>query len=433
MTTQPVGPRRGVPTLAVGIVALEFATAVSRFVASTLLPVISPDLEAEDQLALLVAGTSLGLFVALPLSSSVLRILGTQRTLGIGVAGYVGGLLAAAIATDAVIFGLSQFISGLAGGILAVFGISAAIRHLEDSVRAKVVAASAAMWILPALVGPVATLGLEHLIGWRWTLLVPAPAVLIGRFLVVRAIRGDSRSESVRRHPRRSLLIPLGAAMIIFAGPVWPVAAAGLVTALLGVTAVMPPGTMTLHRGSPSALAAMMLFGAGYFGADSLITLLLTDEFSADLSQSAVVLSAAPVAWGLTSAVSTQFSVRSFERRLPFAGMLLAAVGISALAEASWVMAVAAWGAAGVGVGLAYPRLYVAASTARGSSLSSSELAVAVITAEVFGGLIGQSVGGAVGSSAGFGGLTAAFAVFAVCLFAAAVAATRRDDSAAPR
>lgn len=75
-------------------------------------------------------------------------------------------------------FALGQFTSGLAGGLLAVFGISSAIRHLDERLRIRVVAASSAMWIVPALAGPAATLGLEHLVGWRWILLVPVPFVL---------------------------------------------------------------------------------------------------------------------------------------------------------------------------------------------------------------------------------------------------------------
>lgn len=45
----------------------------------------------------------------------------------------------------------------------------------------------------------------------------------------------------------------------------------------------------------------MTLFAVGYFGADSLITVLLTDTYRATLGQAAVVLSAAPLAWALTS------------------------------------------------------------------------------------------------------------------------------------
>jgi predicted MFS family arabinose efflux permease len=123
--------------LAVGIVALEFAAAVSRFVASTLLPVIAEDVRARDHLALLVAGSSLGLFVALPVATRVVRTLGSRQSLGVGVVAYAGGLVVAATARQAWIFMLGQFAGGLASGLLAVFGISAAIQHLDEGLRAR--------------------------------------------------------------------------------------------------------------------------------------------------------------------------------------------------------------------------------------------------------------------------------------------------------
>ena len=66
--------------LAVSIVALEFAAAVSSFVSSTKLPTVARDLQARDRLALLVAGSTLGLFAALPLATRVVHRLGPRGT-----------------------------------------------------------------------------------------------------------------------------------------------------------------------------------------------------------------------------------------------------------------------------------------------------------------------------------------------------------------
>lgn len=260
--------------LAVGIVALEFAAAVSSFVGSTLLPTVARDLDARGQLGLLVAGSTLGLFVALPVATRVVRRLGTGGTLTVGVVLYLGGAALAATSPAAWIFASGQFVGGLAGGLLAVFGISAAIRQLDADLRVRVIAASSAMWILPALVGPAATLALEHLLGWRWTLLVPVPVVLVGRFLVIRARRADHQEE--QSHPRplwRTLLVPIGVSGLVLTsghGSWWPIAVAGAVVSCLGVTTILPAGTARLRRGAPAALAAMLLFATGYFGADSL-------------------------------------------------------------------------------------------------------------------------------------------------------------------
>lgn len=191
-----------------GIVALEFAAAVSSFVSSTLLPSVARDLEARDRLGLLIAGSTIGLFVALPLASRIVGRLGAARTLSVGLIGYVGGAVVTATSRTAWVFAAGQFGGGLASGLLAVLGISAIIAHLDGELRVRVIAASSAMWIVPALVGPPVTLAVDHAFGWRWALLLPVPIVLVGRMLVVRAARPDGVDDEQSRRPLgRTLLI----------------------------------------------------------------------------------------------------------------------------------------------------------------------------------------------------------------------------------
>jgi MFS family permease len=420
--------------LAVGIVALEFAAAVTSFVASTLLPIVADDLDARNKLALLIAGSTLGLFVALPLASRVLRRLGPRGTLAAGMLAYIGGLILAATARGAWMFALGQFCNGLASGLLAVFGISSAIRHLDEQLRMRVVAVSSAMWILPAMVGPAVTLGLEHLVGWRWTLLVPVPFVLLGRLLVVRAVRDDPPDQAASRPVGRTLLVPLGAACVVLSMGWWPLAIIGAGTAAVGMVAILPAGTARLRPGTPAALGAMVLFAFGYFGADSLITVLLTSGFQVSLGQAAIVLSAAPLAWGVTSLLATRFTSARNKWVFPTVGLSLTALGAIVLAVelvvgGSFVVALVAWAVGGIGVGLAYPGLYVRATTAGSSRFTTSELATAVITAECVGQLLGRAVGGTLSSANDTGGLFASYLLFAVALLASAGAASRTSTS----
>lgn len=414
--------RAGPLFLAVGIVALEFAAAVTGFVASSLLPIVAADLGARNDLGLLIAGSTLGLFVALPLASRVLGRLGPRGTLAVGMAAYLGGLLLAATARTAWMFALGQFSAGLASGLLAIFGISSAIRHLDDRLRIRVVAVSSAMWIVPALVGPAATLGLEHLVGWRWTLLLPVPFVLFGRLLVVRAARGEPSTEDGQRPLAKTLTVPLGAALVVFSAGSWPLALAGAAITVAGTIAILPPGTARLRPGTPAALGAMVLFAIGYFGADSLITVLLTSGFGVSIGQAAIVLSAAPLGWAVTSLVAAKFTTARF----PVVGLGMTALGTAVLAlGGSFATALAAWAVAGIGVGLAYPGLYIRATTAGSSGFTAAELATAVITAECVGQLLGRAVGGALSSSVT--GLSASYALFAASLAAATYAAARRE------
>lgn len=412
--------------LAVGIVALEFAGAVVNFVSSTLLPTVTHDLHARHQLGLLLAGTVLGFFIALPLASRILSSVGTSRTLTIGLIGYLAGAVVAATSRVAVVFAAGQFVGGFASGLLAVFGISSVIKHLDYRWRVRVFAASSAMWILPALVGPAATLALEHLIGWRWTMLVPLPIVLVGRTLVARVAKMDSTAADSHRPVGRTLLVPVGVAGIVLAGSLWPVAMVGAAVALVGVARIMPPGTVRLTHGVPAALGALTLFAVGYFGADGLITVLLTSGYHASLARAAIVLSGAPLAWAVTSLVLPRI-MRNGRQVPSVIGLTLAAVatttlGVTLLVSPSFPVALVAWTVGGIGVGTMYPGLYLACtSTDRAHGLSAADLATAAITAEAFGSMLGRAIGGAVILA----GPVVTYVVFGAFLFAGAAASRR--------
>ncbi|WP_133853538.1 MFS transporter [Labedaea rhizosphaerae] len=414
---------RGALALASGVVVLEFAAAVATFVFATLLPAVAAELRAQAHLGLLLAGATLGLFTALPLASRVLHRLGPGRTLALGVLGYLGGLALAATARSPLVFGAGEFLNGFAGGLLAVYGMSAVIDHLDDALRAKVVAASSAMWILPALVAPPVTLLLQHAVGWRWTLLLPLPFVLAGRLLVVRAVPGETRSPG--RPLGRTLLIPVGVATLVLS-PWWPAMLGGAVVATVGVVAILPEGTARLRRGAPASLAALALFGAGYFGAHAMVTVLLTDGYHASIGQAAAVLSAGSLAWGLSTLVISRL------RWAPpaWAGLAITTAATLTLAvTSSFPVAVVVWTLGGMGIGLAYPRVYLSATT--DSSIPATELATAAITAEGFGALFGRAAGGAVVSLAVGAGLavphalTIAYVVFGITLAGATVVAGR--------
>jgi len=119
-------------------------------------------------------------------------------------------------------------------------------------------------------------------------------------------------------------------------------------------------------------------------------------------------------------------------------GAAVAALAGTLLVSTAFGAALLAWILAGVGVGLAYPTLYIVSTTPATGGLTAAKLATAVITAEAFGGVLGQAAGGAVvWLSATLGlprsnGLTAAYGMFALFLFASAMAAARGTPASTP-
>ena len=420
--------------LAGGVVALEFAAAVSTFVAAALLPLIEIDLSAQRQVPLLLAGGTIGMFAALPVADRVISRFDASRVLAVGLLMTLAGSGISAAAANAWMFGAGRLVAGVAGGLLAVFGFSAAIKHLEDSLRLKFVAAMSAMWILPATVGPSVTLAVEQVTGWRIALLLPLPLIVVGRLLVLRAVPVEVPKTSHERPLVKTLLVPVGVtgAVLLIQTDFWYLTPFALGLALVGFFALMPAGTGRLAPVAPAALAGLTLFGFGYFGAGSLVTLMFTQTFGTTLFEAGVALSLAPIAWALASLVATRVGEQGAP---PVWGMSVAALGLAVVATTGWaggwwVVALVAWTFVGLGVGLSYPGLYLRATTQDGS-FSATQLATAAITTESFGALIGSTLGGGLGSLSGDLGLGRAqawclvFLAFAAVLALAAVAAGR--------
>jgi hypothetical protein len=241
----------------------------------------------------------------------------------------------------------------------------------------------------------------------------------LGLLLAGPGVATAAPDEPAQRPVVRTLLVPAGGALLLATRSPVPIAA-GAVVALVGVAGLLPAGTARLRSGPPAALAAMLLFATGWFGADGLVTVLFTDGYGTSVGRAAIVLSAAPLAWAVTSLATPRTAP-------PAVGLALAATGVAVVAaSSSYGLGLVAWTLAGAGVGLAYPGLYLRCTPASGPAAA---LATAVITAEALGALLGSAAGGVLASTAG---LTPAYGAFAAVLVLAALAATRSASRPAP-
>jgi hypothetical protein len=102
---------------------------------------------------------------------------------------------------------------------------------------------------------------------------------------------------------------------------------------------------------------------------------------------------------------------------------------VNLVAGPSFVVGLCAWASAGIGVGLAYPSLYIMSTTTGTGGFGAAELATAVITAEAFGFLLGRAAGGAISSLDDTAGLLVSYLMFAIVVAAAAAVATRTSDA----
>jgi hypothetical protein len=112
-------------------------------------------------------------------------------------------------------------------------------------------------------------------------------------------------------------------------------------------------------------LSALLLFGVGYFGADSLLTMFMTAAEHSSLYEAGAALTVGGTSWGLASLVAPRLrgTEQSRTSRLAYVGLAATAAGTLALSAAGPAAGIAAWGLASAGVGLAYPALSLAATT----------------------------------------------------------------------
>lgn len=141
--------------------------------------------------------------------------------------------------------------------------------------------------------------------------------------------------------------------------------AAGALVALPALKRLLPPGTLKLEPGLPSAIARRGFVTFVFFGADSYVPLTVTDVRGTHSTFLAgVALTAATLGWTTGSWVQERRHQQWGSQRLMSRGITLIVVGIGGMIVVATThvpagLAMVAWGVAGLGMGLAYSAISV--------------------------------------------------------------------------
>ncbi len=114
-----------------------------------------------------------------------------------GLALFACGLLVAGTAGDMSMLLLGRGLQGFGAGLLLVSVSLLIAVAFTDRERPVVYAATAAAWVLPAVVGPFVSGLVTVSVGWRWVFLGLIPLVGLGAALVVVVIRRLPRHVAV--------------------------------------------------------------------------------------------------------------------------------------------------------------------------------------------------------------------------------------------
>ncbi|MDQ3717013.1 MAG: MFS transporter [Actinomycetota bacterium] len=432
--------RRG--RLLAGLLLAEFAAAVQTIAYSAVLPLASSELSGASLYGATVAAGSLTTLLVLASGPGIIGRLGPRRALVIATSLYVGGVLLAALAPAMGLVLAGSVLRGLASGVLLGVGLTAIGGLYEDSLRRRVLGLFALMWLLPSFAGPVVNSLVAAAFGWRWAMAWPAVLVLVARMLVVRD------AGLIPWRPERERL-EIGTGLWLVAGLVLASVASGLgyswsaglfgVGVLIGLVASWRVvNHLTAGVGVKVRARVIPFFGLclAFFGGQGLVSLAIIEGQGRGVVAASVALGAGLVAWSLVGLRPGRTDAWLGDTAT--LGLLWLAAALVALAAATpsgasagFVVAVGAFAVAGIGMGMAYPRLSAEAFDELPSD-NVSRVATAVGFAEVAGTAVGSLLGGGVYSLAGSVdagasiSISTAFVLLALAAGAAGLACARR-------
>lgn len=388
----------------VGTCALVFLAAFESLAVTTIMPVVSRELNGGNLYALAFAG---------PLATGVIGMVGAGNwsdrrgpalPLYTSVALFVAGLLVAGTSASMPMLVAGRLVQGLGGGALTVALYVLVARFYPGTLHARIFAAFSAAWVVPSLVGPFAAGAVAQVFSWHWVFLGVVGLVIPALAMIMPVLRGLEPAEA---NASEEAVPPWAVARLGWAAvaalavlglnlsadlsvPAFPpanalLAVAAVSLALLAVRPLVPAGTLTARRGLPSVILARGLAAASFFGAEVYLPYLLIDQYRFPPTLAGVTLTGGALAWAGAAAVQGRMGPRLPHRSAVQAGssMVLGAI-LLALATAGlhWpaAVAIAGWVLAGGGMGLLYPRLSVmtlALSSKENEGFNSSAMSIA--------------------------------------------------------
>lgn len=138
----------------IGIFALVALTAFEALALTTVMPVISADLDGAALYAAAFAGTLVASVVSVVYGGNLVDRRGPRPAFVLGLAFFAAGLVLAALAPDMVVFVVARLLQGLGAGLTNTALYVLVVRVYPEVLRVKVFAGFSAAWVLPSIFGP---------------------------------------------------------------------------------------------------------------------------------------------------------------------------------------------------------------------------------------------------------------------------------------
>ncbi|MEV7069992.1 MFS transporter [Streptomyces sp. NPDC093990] len=360
---------RSYRALSIGIVSVVLLIAFEATAVGTAMPVAARELDGVALYAFAFSGYFTTSLFGMVLAGQWADRKGPLGPLTAGIACFGAGLLLSGTAGAMWLFILGRAVQGFGGGLVIVALYVVVGRAYPERLRPAIMAAFAAGWVVPSIVGPLAAGAVTEHLGWRWVFVGIPALVVLPLALALPQIRRraagpvDGRAPGAdRRRIRLALGISVGAGLLQYAAQdlrplsLLPglVGVALLVPAVLGL---LPRGTYRAARGLPSVVLLRGVAAGSFVAAESFVPLMLVTQRGLSPTLAGFSLAAGGATWALGSWVQSRARMEPYRERLMTAGMVLVAAAIAAAPSVLidsvpvWTVAVA-WGFGCFGMGL---------------------------------------------------------------------------------
>ncbi|GGP58404.1 MFS transporter [Streptomyces calvus] len=355
--------------LSIGVVSVVLLIAFEATAVGTAMPVAARELDGVSLYAFAFSGYFTTSLFGMVLSGQWADRRGPLGPLTWGIASFAAGLLLAGTAGAMWLFILGRAVQGLGGGLVIVALYVIVGRAYPERLRPAIMAAFAASWVIPSVVGPLASGAVTEHLGWRWVFLGIPALVVLPLALALPQIRrlasgpvGGAPDSSDGRRIRLALAISAGAALVQYAAQdlrwmsLLP-GALGLALLVPAVLGLLPRGTYRAARGLPSVVLLRGVAAGSFIAAESFVPLMLVTQRGLSPTLAGFSLAAGGGTWALGSWMQSRPRLEAYRERLMTLGMVLVAAAIAAApsvlidAVPAWTVAVA-WGFGCFGMGL---------------------------------------------------------------------------------
>lgn len=383
----------------VGVVALIFLEATQALAVTTVMPLVSADLDGAQLYAVAFSGTLATSVVGMVAVGAWCDRAGPVAPLATAVGVFVAGLAVTAAAPDMAVLVAGRLLQGLGIGGQTVASYVLVARVYPPRLHGRVFAAMSAAWVIPAIVGPALTGAIAEYLHWRWVFAGVAVLTLLAFASVWLRLRGLPTGPgeagggaapigALAGRLVRAVLVAAAVLTLSLAGEagVWmpAVVVVSLAVAAVAVRPLLPTGVLRVRRGLPSVVLMRALVAAAFFSAEIYVPYLLIDHYGFSATWAGLGLTTAALLWAAASDVQGRYGDRLGSTRIAVLACVLLGIAILvAAATALWhlhpAILIATWSLAGAGMGLIHPRLTVltlAYSTPQNQGFNSSALSI---------------------------------------------------------